>query len=154
MVGNNIRDIVSQVLNSPELKSTLETTVYNLTGFSSSSVATVETTSTMNSASRNVRQEIARLFPTVRQHQSRRKKAKIESEYHRDCILVKSPNWYSTLKGARKSLAFETGKYESDNYKTYLKITVIIIPIDEVLISTVYNFLHCHQNVKLRSKLP
>lgn len=111
-MDRTVEQIVAQVLNSPELRTTLETTIQTLTNRSASTTVTNAPSSSSSSA----RQELNRLFPSMRPNRkvnsstcrSRRRIEEIKT-FRKDVILLRSEHSFATLKGSAKAEAYETG---------------------------------------------
>ncbi|CAH0547674.1 unnamed protein product [Brassicogethes aeneus] len=123
----SIENIVSQILQSPELRSTLENTVRNIQNPRPSTTSLLNVSPsprTFNSPaeilhpSLSVSQELHRAFPSIRpstnstpgsSRRGSKRKRNPEVYFCKDVILVKCPNEDKTLRGISKSYAFEKG---------------------------------------------
>lgn len=115
-MNENLKDLVNQVLQSPELKACIETCLNNPTTSGQGQVTP--------SSNRNMREELHRLFPSVRPYatpsnssqnvplvrntKKRRKEAK-SKPFMKELVLLKRPSCSSTLTRALKARAYDEG---------------------------------------------
>ncbi|KAF5282381.1 hypothetical protein FQR65_LT14317 [Abscondita terminalis] len=120
----DLRETVDRILQSPQLRLSLEHTVRSITQSTSLS-STVAT-----NAGVSVRQELNQLFPSIGQNsrirsQSRRNNVPqvTSKKFFKDVILVQFKNCLTTLKGQDKAKAYENGFAFSDvEFSTDMKL--------------------------------
>lgn len=125
----DVRETVDEILNSPQLRQSLESTVRNITqsrprtglfGNASGPVSSTPIQQPSTSGHTSVRQELNRLFPSIGSRGSPRlstSRSRTRSgsslvntkTFNRDVILLAFKDSYKTLKGVHKAAAYENG---------------------------------------------
>ncbi|XP_031327391.1 uncharacterized protein LOC116158703 [Photinus pyralis] len=126
-MDRQVDGIVSNILSSPQLRNILEDAVRGATSEHNASTTSIQSVSNVPVTS--VREEIHRLFPTIRANSAapqncvnqasmtnvvrtsvkKRRRTIVEKPFYRDIILLQSSKINSTLKGLQKSKAYEEG---------------------------------------------
>ncbi|KAF5276798.1 hypothetical protein FQR65_LT16177 [Abscondita terminalis] len=127
---DNINAIVNQVLQSPELRRNLESTIRSL-----GNIQDQRSTVTQIPSSSSIRDEIHRIFPSIRRNTSdqtsltrtSKRKRSTYCFFHKDVILLQNPSQINTLRGIQKSHTYENGfGFSNVQFDTTWKYTDII----------------------------